>query len=141
MTFTCDKKTHTISLKGSVSLQAGLPSPAHPLSLPMTVTSAELSGTSSAFGKVMASLDGTPIGELVKQGVATPFPARHDLPLKLNITFERAACGGGANAAQSSMRRAAESLVLTTKDPAKLIGTLTTFRPRAACTNCKTPST
>ncbi|HUR04173.1 MAG TPA: hypothetical protein VM347_16630, partial [Nonomuraea sp.] len=96
LTFTCGNKPHTISLKGSASLKAGMPSPVNPLSLPMKVTAAELSGTSSAFGEVTARLDGTQVGELVKQSVAMPFPARHVLPLKLKITFEVAPCGGGA---------------------------------------------
>jgi hypothetical protein len=131
LTFTCGTKTHSISLKGSASLEAGMPSPARPLSLPMKVTAAELSGTSSAFGEVTASLDGTPIGELVKQSAAMPFPARHVLPLKLNITFERASCGGGADHfARGSSWRAFEPLVLTTKDPAQLIGSLTQFPPK-----------
>ncbi|MEU8178981.1 hypothetical protein AB0C14_39480 [Microbispora hainanensis] len=131
VTFTCDDKTHTISLKGSASLKAGTPSPVRPLSLPMNVTTAELSGTNSTFGKVTASLEGTQIGELVKQSAATPFPARHVLPLKLKITFGRIDCGGGDdNSAHGSLRRAYEPLVLETKNPARLIGNLTEFPPR-----------
>lgn len=121
--FTCGAATHTIDLNGSTSLTASTPNPARPLSTPMKVTAAELSGTSAAFGTVTASLDGPQTGELVKKSVTKPFPARHVLPLKLTITFEHAAsCGAAGTSAHGALQQARQPLVLETKNRAVLVG-------------------
>ncbi|MFD0692136.1 hypothetical protein [Actinomadura fibrosa] len=121
-TLRCDDRDYTLALHGTVEVKAGSPGSEIPPKIPLKVTAAELTGRSDDFGTVKATLDGPQPGSIVSDGKLKPFPATHTLPLSLKITLDKSPCATGS--------RGYEPLVLTTKNPAQLVGKLTQFPPK-----------
>jgi hypothetical protein len=117
----------TIDLKGTLKILIGkvtTPSLGSPV-LAVTTEADALTGTSAKFGNVTVALTAPAAGSITEQSLTTPFPANVALALPLKITV-------GTNPCVSAGARGADTapLVLTTKNPAQLIGKLTQFPPK-----------
>lgn len=116
----CGAKSYTLDLSGAGQLIVGSPTTVggkpH---IPVTTEVEDLIGYSPAFGEVTTSERMPEVGDLTIGKVETD-----TMPTDLTFTFQNNPC----RPATSPAKR--EPLILTTKDPAKLIGQLTQFPPQ-----------
>lgn len=82
----------------------------------------QLSGTHPVLGRITVTTESTAEGTVTYNSLADPFPARLDLPSDVTVEIEHA-----PRAATRSM--VAEPLVLTTREPGRLTGSIADFPP------------
>ncbi|MGI5170315.1 hypothetical protein ACQEU3_38780 [Spirillospora sp. CA-253888] len=128
------KARHQITLTGSLEVRVDSPSSGTSPKVPVTPTAARLEGTAGDI-PVTATLTGPQNGELAGKSSLSFFPATHTLPLSLKFTFDGNPCATDTTASTAAGGRrpdrapSREPLVLTTKNPAQLVGTLDRFPP------------
>ncbi|MCO6009249.1 hypothetical protein NE236_30190 [Actinoallomurus purpureus] len=121
----CAGAHHTVDLTGRAKVLIGSTHTAkgHPV-VEVKTESEDLTGSSPHLGAVTVTETVPAEGAIIEHSAAHPFPATEILALQLKITLGKNPC------ASPTGRVAYEPLILTTRDPAKLIGTLTQFPPK-----------
>jgi hypothetical protein len=121
----CAGAHHTVDLAGSSAIRIGSThiTEGHPV-VELETDAEDLTGSSPQLGAVTVAETAPADGDITEQSADQPFPATAALGLQLKITLEMNPCTSPTG------RRAYEPLILTTKDPAQLIGTLTQFPPK-----------
>jgi hypothetical protein len=117
---TCNGKSYTLDLSGAGQLVVGSPTAVGDVShVPVTTQIEDLIGYSPDLGEVTATERKPEVGDLAIGKVETD-----TMPMNLTFSIQNNPC----RAATSPAKR--EPLVLATKYPGKLIGTLTQFPPK-----------
>ncbi len=118
----CDGHQYTVDLAGAGQMILGK-AVAHgdETRVPVTTEVESLIGYSADFGEVSAAETAPLHGELVQSATGSETDT---MPMELTITIGRNPCQ------QTETHAVREPLILTTKDPAKLIGSLTQFPPK-----------
>lgn len=118
----CGGNHYTFDLDGAGQLNVGQGTVVGGVTrVPVTTEAEQLLGYSPAFGDISATETRPLHGDVVEQPDGT---ATEVLPVDLTITINHDPCRPEATHALR------EPVILTTKDPAKLIGKLTQFPPR-----------
>ena len=121
----CAGAHHTVDLAGSAKVLIGSThtTEGHPVVEVKTETE-DLTGSSPQLGAVTVTETVPADGSITEHSPLQPFPATETLTLQFKITLGNNPCTSPTG------RRGYEPLILTTKDPAKLIGSLTQFPPK-----------